>query len=138
MKLNVEIDSGAFEKVIADGIKALSPEDMAGVLKQVVYEAFTKCEDLHSLLLKKESTGWNQVHMVLGPLGEAAIKRIDLDNELAEFKAKMVKTLMDNHWKIVEDMFMKCVIDKIADDHEFRDRMRLTVETVLWENQNRQ
>lgn len=138
MKLNVEIDSGAFEKVISDGIKALSPEEMAGVLKQVIYEAFVKCEDLHSLLLKKEHTGWNQESMVLGPLGEAAIKRIDLDNELAEFKAKMVKALMDNHWKIVEDMFMKCFIDRIVDDSEFRERMRFTAQSVLWEAQNRQ
>ena len=137
MKLNVEIDSGAFEKVIADGIKALSPEEMAGVLKQVIYEAFVKCEDLHSLLLKKEHTGWNQESMVLGPLGEAAIKRIDLDNELAEFKAKMVKALMDNHWKIVEDMFMKCFIDRIVDDSDFRERMRFTAQSVLWEAQNR-
>lgn len=131
MKLNVEIDSGAFEKVIADGIKALSPEDMAGVLKQVVYEAFVKCEDLHSLLLKKENTGWNQEHMVLGPLGEAAIKRIDLDNELAEFKAKMVQALMDNHLRIVENMFMKCFIDRITEDYSFQERMRFAVESVL-------
>lgn len=137
MKLNVEIDSGAFEKVISDGIKALSPEEMAGVLKQVMYEAFVKCEDLHSLLLKKEQTGWNQEHMVLGPLGEAAIKRIDLDNELAEFKANMVKALMDNHQRIVEDMFMKCFIDRIVDDSDFRERMRFVAQSVLYEAQNR-
>lgn len=138
MKLNVEIDSGAFEKVIADGIKAMSPEDMADVLKQVVYEAFVKCEDLHSLLLKKENVGWNQERMVLGPLGVAAIKRIDLDNELADFKAKMVQALMDNHWRIVEDMFMKCFIDKIVDDSEFRERMRSAAQSVLFEIQSRQ
>ena len=138
MKLNVEIDSGAFEKVNADGIKAMSPEDMADVLKQVVYEAFVKCEDLHSLLLKKENVGWNQERMVLGPLGVAPIKRIDLDNELADFKAKMVQALMDNHWRIVEDMFMKCFIDKIVDDSEFRERMRSAAQSVLFEIQSRQ
>lgn len=133
MKLNIEVDSGAFEKVIADGMNAMTPEDMAGVIKQVVYEAFVKCEDLHSLLLKKEHTGWNQEHMVLGPLGEAAIKRIDLDTELAEFKAKMVKALMDNHLKIVEDMLMRCFVERIADDYEFRSRMRTVVLGVLSE-----
>ena len=50
MKLNVEVDSGAFEKVIEDGIKALSKEDLGNIIKQVVYEAFTKCETFKDML----------------------------------------------------------------------------------------
>ena len=90
MKLNIEIESGTFEKVIADGIKSLTPEEVGGLIKQAILEAFTKCEEFKDLLIVRDSVGWSHTSEIkLGPLANAAIKSIDLEPEIEEFKKKM-------------------------------------------------
>lgn len=138
MKLQVEVESGSFEKVIEQGISSLSPDELKDIIKQVILEAFTKCEDFKDLLTKRDILGYGHTYEVrLGPLAEAAVENIDLEKELAPFKEKMVKALMENHWKIVEDMFMRCFIEHITSDSGFRDSMESVVYRVLSEVQNR-
>ena len=138
MKLNVEIESGSFEKVIEEGIKSLTPDELKDIIKQVILEAFTKCDDFKNLLTRRDRIGYcDSSEIRLGPLAEAAVKNIDLEKELAPFKEKMVKALMDNHWKIVEDMFMRCFIEHITSDSGFRYSMEDAVHRVLSEVQSR-
>lgn len=137
MKLNVEVDSGAFEKVIEDGINALSKEDLGNIIKQVVYEAFTKCETFKDMLIIHDRIGWSGTESVkIGPLAAEAIKSVNMDEELAEFKKTMVKALMENHQKIVEDMFLKAFIDKIVYEGEFYSVIKNAVMNVLSEHRN--
>ncbi len=139
MKLNVEIDSGAFEKVIADGIKALSPEDLGAIIKQVVYEAFTKCEEFKDLLMKRTSVGWSgSGELVLGKLAEQAVVSVanEMDAELAPFKEKMVKSLMENHQEIVEGMLLRLLAEKVAYSDSLRDAMRDVVYEILNREKN--
>lgn len=138
MKLNVEVDSGAFEKVIEDGIKALSKEDLGNIIKQVVYEAFTKCEEFKDMLIIREKVGWNCVSEVkIGPLAAEAIKSVNMEEQLAEFKKKMCDCLIENHQKIVEDMLLRCFIDKITWDDHFMHNMREVIRHIANEDKNR-
>ena len=138
MKLKVEVESGSFEKVIEQGITSLSPDELKDIIKQVILEAFTKCDDFKDLLTKRDIFGYgNTSEIRLGPLAEAAVKNIDMEKELASFKEKMVKALMDNHREIVEDMFMRCFIERITSDSEFRDSMEFAVRRVLAEARSR-
>lgn len=137
MKLNVEVDSGAFEKVIEDGIKALSKEDLGNIIKQVIYEAFTKCETFKDMLIIHDRSGWsNSKSVKIGPLAAEAIKSVNMDEELAEFKKTMVKALMENHQRIVEDMFLKTFIDRIVYEGDFHIVVKNTVLQVLDEHRN--
>lgn len=137
MKLNVEVDSGAFEKVIEDGLKALSPEDLGNIIKQVVYEAFTKCETFKDMLIIHNGGSWNGSESVkIGPLAAEAIKSVNMEDELAEFKKTMVKALMENHQKIVEDMFLQAFLDKFVYRDDFHLVVRNTVMQVLHEHRN--
>lgn len=137
MKLNVEVDSGAFEKVIEDGIKALSKEDLGNIIKQVIYEAFTKCETFKDMLIIHDRRGWSNSESVkIGPLAAEAIKSVNMDEELAEFKKTMVKALMENHQRIVEDMFLKTFIDRIVYEGDFHVVVKNTVLQVLNEHRN--
>lgn len=138
MKLNVEVDSGAFEKVIEDGIKALSPEDLGSIIKQVVYEAFTKCEEFKDMLIIRDKIGWNGTSEIkVGPLAAAAIMSINMDDALAEFKEKMVKSLVENHREIIEDLFLQTFIDKLFANGEFYDHVGAAVRRVLNEHRGR-
>ena len=130
MKLNIEIDSGSFEKVISDGIKSLSQEELNGIIKQVIYEAFTNCPDFKDLLMKREHT-WNGDRLTLGPLAAQAIKSIDMETSLAPFKEKMVNALIENHREIAESMLFRCMVDKISTDGHFRGAMEDAIHMVL-------
>ena len=133
MKLNVEIESGAFEKVIADGIKALTPEELRQIIKQAIYEALTKCESLGDLLVRRQN-GWNHDELTLGPLATEAIKSIDLGPEIEELKKKMVGALMDNHRRLVEDMMLRMLVDRVAYSEALQTAIRSTVMQVLSQN----
>lgn len=138
MKLNVEIESGSFEKVIEQGINSLSPDELKDIIKQVILEAFTKCEDFKNLLTKRDYVSYSSASEIqLGPLAEAAVKNIDLEKELAPFKEKMVKALMENHQRIVEDMLFRCLVDKITYSDQLQESLRNAVHMVLSEERNR-
>ena len=134
MKLNIEIESGTFEKVISDGIKSLSPEEVGDLIKQALLEALTKCEEFKDLLIVRDTVGWgNSSEIKLGPLASAAIKSIDLEPDISEFKKKMVDALMAHHREMVEDMMMRLLIEKITYSDSLRCAIEGTVKRVLWE-----
>jgi len=137
MKLNIEIESGTFEKVISDGIKSLAPEEVGDLIKQALLEALTKCENFKDLLIVRDSVGYSCTSEIkLGPLASAAIKSIDLGPDIEAFKKKMVDHLMANHRRIVEDMMMRLLIEKISNSDSLREAIEFTVRRLLYEARN--
>lgn len=136
MKLNIEVESGAFEKVILDGINSLTQDEIKDMIKQVFVECFSKCEDFKHMLMTYETNRWGgPAEAKLGPLAEAAIKSIELDEALAPFKAKMVRSLIENHQKVVENMLFNCMVEKIANDQNLYFQIRNAVQTVMAERE---
>lgn len=137
MKLNIEIESGTFEKVISDGIKSLTPEEVGDLIKQALLEALTKCEEFKDLLIVRDKIGWSNTSEIrLGPLASAAINSISLEPEITEFKKKMVDALMAHHREMVEEMMMRLLIEKISNSDSLRGAIEGTVRRVLWEARN--
>jgi hypothetical protein len=137
VKLNIEIESGTFEKVNSDGIKSLTPEEVGDLIKQALLEALTKCEEFKDLLIVRDSIGWgNTSEIKLGPLANAAIKSIDLEPDIAEFKKKMVDALMAHHRVMVEEMMMRLLIEKISYSDSLKGAIEDTVRRVLYEARN--
>ena len=137
MKLNIEIESGTFEKVISDGIKSLTPEEVGDLIKQALLEALTKCEEFKDLLIVRDSIGWgNTSEIKLGPLANAAIKSIDLEPDISALKKKMVDALMAHHRVMVEEMMMRLLIEKISYSDSLRGAIEDTVRRVLHEAMN--
>ena len=137
MKLNIEIESGTFEKVISDGIKSLTPEEVGDLIKQALLEALTKCEEFKNLLIVRDKIGWsNTTEIKLGPLASAAIGSINLEPEISEFKNKMVDALMAHHREMVEEMMMRLFVEKISNYDSLRNAIEETVRRVLWEARN--
>ena len=137
MKLNIEIESGTFEKVISDGIKSLTPEEVGDLIKQALLEALTKCEEFKDLLIVRDSVGCgNASEITLGPLANAAIKSIDLEPDISALKKKMVDALMAHHRVMVEEMMMRLLIEKISYSDSLRCALEDTVRRVLHEAMN--
>ena len=137
MKLNIEVESEAFEKTIKDGMEALSKEELGSIIKQAIIEAFSKCTDFRDMLVKYDR-GWNgNERATLGPLAEEAIKSIDMQNDLSLFKSKMTRALIENHREIVEDMILRCLIDKIVYDNHFQSSIEGSIRMIMTREANR-
>lgn len=136
MNVSIQVEDGMLQKAIKDGIEALSKEEIGSIIKQVLYEAFTKCPDFSDLLMKKESVGWGNANLVLGPLAIEAIKSIDMEEALASFKDKMLNALMEHHREIVEEMLLRCMIDHVTYNDNFRRAMECIVHQILARNAN--
>jgi len=134
MKLNIEVESGSFEKIIEEGVKALSQDELKDIIKQAVVEAFAKCDKLSGMLIRYQDNGWGGPRTeVLGPLAEAAVKNIDLEKELAPIKAKMAQALMENHQRIVEDALLSCMVKCMTRDQDFQSAMERSVMRIIAE-----
>jgi hypothetical protein len=137
MKLNVEIESDAIGKVITDGIKSLSPEELGTILKQVVYEAFTKCDEFKGLLLEMQTTGWHS-ELTLGKLAREAIGSVadQMMVELAPFRERMVRALVENHQRILEDMLLRLLSERIAKSGEYLSELQMAVHDAMERERN--
>lgn len=134
MKLNIEVETSSFEKIISDGLESLTKEELADILKQVVLEAFSKSPDLHGALIKQVGEHWNK-RIELGPLAEAAIKEIKFGPEIEEIKKAMLDDLKENYREILAAAIMKNLIDNFTMGAIFsgmmEHRLRSGVEEIL-------
>lgn len=138
MKLNIEVESSSFEKVIKDGLENLPKEDLKEILKQVILESFNKCPTLHGSLV--EVTGdYYHKQTKLGPLAEAAVKEIKFGPEIEEIKKAMLDDLKKNYKELLAAAIMRNLLENFTMSSAFsallEDRMRGVVEEILHRGQ---
>lgn len=139
MKLNIEVEASSFEKVIKDGLESLSKEELAGILKQVILEAFNKNPNLNGALIEVSGDYYNK-KVKLGPLAEAAVKEIKFGPEIEEIKKAMLDDLKNNYREILAEAILKNLIDNFMMATAFsgmmESRMKQTVEEILHRSQS--
>ena len=138
MKMNIEVESSAFEKVIKDGLENLPKEELQEILKQVILESFNKNPDLRGALIEVSGDYYNK-KCKLGPLAEAAVKEIKFGPEIEEIKKAMLDDLKKNYREILAAAIMKNLIDNftmnVAFSEMLESRMKQTVEEILHRGQ---
>lgn len=134
MKMNIEVESSAFEKVIKDGLENLPKEELQEILKQVILESFNKNPDLRGALIEVTGDYYNK-KCKLGPLAEAAVKEIKFGPEIEEIKKAMLEDLKTNYRELLAAAIMKNLIDNFTMNVAFsgllENRVRNTVEEIL-------
>ena len=134
MKMNIEVESSAFEKVIKDGLENLPKEELQEILKQVILESFNKNPDLRGALIEVSGDYYNK-KVKLGPLAEAAVGEIKFGPEIEEIKKAMLDDLKQNYRELLAAAIMKNLIDNFTMNVAFsgllENRVRNTVEEIL-------
>lgn len=134
MKLNIEVESSTFEKVIKDGLENTPKEELQEIIKQVILESFNKNPDLRGALIEVSGDYYNK-KCKLGVLAEAAIKEIKFGPEIEEIKKAMLDDLKQNYRKLLAAAIMKNLIDNFTMNVAFsgmlENRMRQTVDEIL-------
>ena len=140
MKLNIEVESSSFEKLINDGLESLPKEDLQEILKQVVLEAFKKSPTLHGALVKEVGDSYYNKRIELGPLANAAVKEIKFGPEIEEIKTAMLNDLKQNYRELLAAAIMKNLIDNFTMNVAFSDMlkssMQQTVDEILHRSQS--
>lgn len=138
MKMNIEVESSAFEKVIKNGLENLPKEELQEILKQVILESFNKNLDLRGALVEVSGDYYNK-KCKLGPLAEAAVKEIKFGPEIEEIKKAMLDDLKNNYREILAAAIMRNLIDNftmgVAFSGLIESRMKQTVEEILHSGQ---
>jgi len=138
MKMNIEVESSAFEKVIKDGLENLPKEELQEILKQVILESFNKNPDLRGALIEVSGDYYNK-KCKLGPLAEAAVKEIKFGPEIEEIKKAMLDDLKKNYRELLAAAIMRNLIDNFTMNVAFsgmlESRMKQTVEEILHRGQ---
>ena len=139
MKMNIEVESSAFEKVIKDGLENLPKEELQEILKQVILESFNKNPDLRGALVDVTGDYYNK-KVKLGVLAEAAVKEIKFGPEIEEIKKAMLNDLKENYRELLAAAIMKNLIDNFTMNVAFsgmlEDRMKQTVCEILHRSQS--
>ena len=60
-----------------------------------------------------------------------AAKSIDLSPAYKEIQDKMINTLKENYHELLEKVMLSMIINGLADDYEFRNRMANDVEMII-------
>ena len=138
MKMNLEIETSSFEKVIKDGLENLPKEELAEILKQVILESFNKCPTLHGALVEVTGDYYNK-QTKLGPLAKAAVKEIKFGPEIEEIKKAMLDDLKKNYKEILAAAIMQNLLENFTMNAAFsgllEGRIRNTVEEILHRGQ---
>ena len=138
MKMNIEVEYSAFEKVIKDGLENLPKEELQEILKQVILESFNKNPDLRGALIEVSGDYYNK-KCKLGPLAEAAVKEIKFGPEIEEIKKAMLDDLKQNYRELLAAAIMKNLIDNFTMNVAFsgllENRVRQSVEEILHRGQ---
>ena len=133
MKLNVEIETSSFEKIIKDGLESLPKEELKEILKQVILEAFNKNNDFHGALITRVKDGYysSNERVVLGPLAEAAVKDIDFGPELDRIKKIMIDDLSVHYREILERAVLSVLLDKFAMHTAFSTELESRIRSIF-------
>lgn len=132
MNLNIQIDSSTFEKVIKDGIAALTKEEVKELIVNAIKEAFKTLPDYRNMLVVKEDYAYGSgTRYQLGRLAEEAFKDASFSEELEPLRKKMIEDLIANHRAIVEGVIFRNMISSLCDDYQFRETMRIAASQVL-------
>ena len=133
MKLNVEIETSSFEKIIKDGLESLPKEELKEILKQVILETFNKNNAFHGALITRVKDGYysSNERVVLGPLAEAAVKDIDFGPELDRIKKIMLDDLSVHYREILERAVLSVLLDKFAMHTAFSTELESRIRSIF-------
>ena len=131
MEIKINVDETMFKDVLENELKAFSKEELHEIVRECIVEALHNDNILKNIFVVSEKDYWgNYTHKPSEVMIEAA-RSIDLSPAYTEIKDEMIATLKRDYHGVLERAMSGLIIDGIANDYEFRNRMERTVSDVL-------
>lgn len=137
MEIKINVDETMFKDVLENELKAFSKEELHEIVRECIVEALHNNGALKNLFITEEKDYWgNRTNKPSEVMLEAA-RNIDLSPAYTEIKDEMIATLKKDYHGVLERAMSGLIIDGIANDYEFRNRIeRIVSETLCRRNNN--
>ena len=138
MEIKINVDETMFKDVLENELKAFSKEELHEIVRECIVVALHDNVMLRNIFITPEKDYWgNYQYTKPSEVMIEAARSIDLSPAYTEIKDKMITTLKEDYHGVLERAMSGLIIDGIANDYEFRNRMeRIISETLCRRNNN--
>lgn len=124
MEIKINVDEVKFKDVIENELKAFSQEELHEIIRECIIEALHNDNTLKNIFITPEKDYWgNYKYEKPSEVMLAAARSIDLSPAYTEIKDKMIETLKKDYKKVLENAMLGMILNGIAGDYDFRNRM---------------
>lgn len=124
MEIKINVDEVKFKDVIENELNAFSKEELHEIIRECIIEALHNDTMLKNIFITPEKDYWgNYKYEKPSEVMLAAARSIDLSPAYAEIKDKMIETLKKDYKKVLENAMLGMILNGIAGDYDFRNRM---------------
>ena len=132
MEIKINVDETMFKDVLENELKAFSKEELHEIVRECIVEALHNDITLKNIFITPERDYWgNYQYTKPSDVMIEAARSIDLSPAYTEIKDAMLATLKRDYHGVLERAISGLIIDGIANDYEFRNRMERIVSDVL-------
>lgn len=138
MEIKINVDETMFKDVLENELKAFSKEELHEIVRECIVEALRNDTMLKNIFITPEKDYWgNYQYSKPSEVMIEAARSIDLSPAYTEIKDEMIAALKKDYHGVLERAMSGLIIDGIANDYEFRNRMeRIVSETLCRRNSN--
>lgn len=136
MEIKINVDETMFKDVLENELKAFSKEELHEIVRECIIEALRNDGVLKNLFVNESKDYWGTYTYKPTEVVFEAARSIDLSPAYTEIKDKMITTLKEDYHGVLERAMSGLIIDGIANDYEFRNRMERVVSEILCRRNN--
>ena len=138
MEIKINVDETMFKDVLENELNAFSKEELHEIVRECIVEALRNDITLKNIFITPEKDYWgNYTYTKPSEVMMEAARSIDLSPAYTEIKDEMIATLKKDYHGVLERAMSGLIINGIANDYEFRDRIeRVVSETLYRRNSN--
>lgn len=130
MEIKINVDETKFKEVIEKELNAFSKEELHEIVRECIVDALKNNEELKKLFITR-SNGSYFSHDEPSEILKIAAKNIDLSPAYKEIQESMIKELKENYHELLEKTMLGAIVNGIANDYDFRQRMANDVEYII-------
>lgn len=132
MEIKINVDETMFKDVLENELKAFSKEELHEIVRECIVEALHNDNTLKNIFITEEKDYWGNFKCTKpSDVMIEAARSIDLSPAYTEIKDEMIAALKKDYSSVLERAMSGLIIDGIANDYEFRNRMERIVSDVL-------
>ena len=129
MEIKINVDETRFKDVLENELNAFSKEELHEIIRECIIEALHNDDNLKKIFIEEGDSFYHKSKP--SEVMIQAAKSIDLSPAYKEIQDKMINTLKENYHELLEKVMLSMIVNGLANDYEFRNRMANDVEMII-------
>ena len=129
MEIKINVDETRFKDVLENELNAFSKEELHEIIRECIVEALHNDNNLKKIFIEEGDSFYRKSKP--SEVMIQAAKSIDLSPAYKEIQDKMINTLKENYHELLEKVMLSMIVNGLANDYDFRNRMANEVEMII-------